>query len=100
MSYDASLREDRRGQILRILNDQPGYGLNDGVLQDGLERLGHRIGRDVVRADLAWLDEMGLVQCEEVSGGHMTVATLTQRGEDVALGRAKVPGVKRPRPGA
>ena len=51
--------------------------------------------------DLAWLGEMGLVACEVLAPGARgcTVPTLTQRGYDVALGRAQCPGVRRPLPG-
>lgn len=41
---------------------------------------------DLVRADLTWLQEMGLVRFD----GH--VASVTERGKDVARGRAKFPG--------
>lgn len=94
-SYSESLREDRRGQVLRVLQDQPSFALNDGVLQDALGRLGHNVARDIVRDDLEWLSERGLVQIERSA---VWIATLTQRGEDVAAGRARSPGVKRPDP--
>lgn len=41
---------------------------------------------DLVRSDLTWLQEMGLVRFD----GH--VASVTERGKDVARGRAKFPG--------
>lgn len=93
--YAGTLREDRRGQVLRILHDQPSFALNDGVLQDALGRLGHKVARDIVRDDLEWLSERGLVQVERAA---VWIASLTQRGEDVAAGRSRAPGVKRPDP--
>lgn len=90
------LAEDRRGIILRVLSDQGDYALNDGVLQDALERSGHRVSRDVVRGDLGWLSELELVAIEDVRG--LWIASLTARGEDVARGRAVVAGIKRPSP--
>ncbi len=45
---------------------------------------------------LAWLAEQGLVENDDMGG--LVVATLTQRGADVAQGRVTVPGVKRPTP--
>jgi len=87
---------DRRLVILRALEEDPGYDLNEYVLQSVLEALGHTVSRDRLRADLAWLEEQGLVTVDEVAG--VKVAKLTGRGSDVAAGRAVVPGVKRPRP--
>lgn len=96
-SLASTLAEDRRAIILRVLHDQGDFALNDGVLQEALDRLGgHRVARDVVRADLAWLEELALLAVEKV--GPVWCATLTHRGADVATGRAVVPGVKRPSP--
>jgi hypothetical protein len=94
----AVLTEDRRGIILRVLHDQGGFSLNEGVLQDALDRLGHKVGRDIVRDDISWLRDHELLQIAELQGGRLWTVTLTQRGEDVATGRTRVPGVKRPAP--
>jgi len=88
---------DRRLVILRCLNEDPGYNLNESVLQSMLEALGHNVSRDRIRTDLAWLKEQGLVTLDVVVS--VQVATITGRGADVATGRVIVPGVKRPRPG-
>ena len=50
-----------------------------------------------MNADVAWLEEQGLVSREDLGG--IIVVKITQRGLDVAEGRAIVPGVKRPGPG-
>ena len=97
MTLSDLLSSDRRLVVLRIL-EQTGDTLNESVLQTVLEQFGHRVSRDVVRAELAWLTEQGLVTSETV-GGRIIVVTLTERGADVARGRAKHPGVKRPSPG-
>lgn len=91
-------REDRRLVILRYLSEDDDYSLNDSMLDKCLAGIGHGVSRDVLRSDLAWLAEQGLVTADEV--GAILVATLTARGDDVAKGRAVVPGVARPRPGA
>ena len=93
-SLEEVISKDRRLVILRALNDQ-NYALNESILQAVLQELGHNVSRDVVRSELAWLEEQGLVTLS-VAGGRITVATLTERGGDVATGRAKVPGVRRP----
>ena len=78
---------DRRLVILRLLEQAPDYRGNAYLLQSALEGFGHAVG----------MMEQGLVQFETV--GSVGIATLTQRGADVANGRSVVPGVKRPAPG-
>ncbi|MBY6223576.1 ArsR family transcriptional regulator [Ferrimonas balearica] len=92
------MRQHQRLAILRLLNEAQGGDLNDSILQDAMAQFGLDISRDALRTELAWLAEQGLVALAEVY--HTQVASLTARGADVALGRAQVPGIKRPRPGA
>jgi hypothetical protein len=99
MSFAAFLAEDRRLVILRVLREAPAYAANGSVLHAAIGRLGHDVARDLVRSDVAWLAEQGLVKVEEIAGAGVTVATLTERGLDVAEARAVVPGVRRPAPG-
>jgi repressor of nif and glnA expression len=96
-TFSEFVREDRRLVILRVLDESPGYQANESVIEMALERFGHRVARDIVRDDLQWLHEHGLVENETV-GDRVWVATATKRGMDVAQGRAMVPGVKRPSP--
>jgi DNA-binding transcriptional ArsR family regulator len=98
VTLDDVLASDRRLVILRSLADQ-NFELNDSVLQVVLDEFGHNVSRDVVRTELSWLAEQGLVTLEDVGKGRVIVATLTERGGDVAAGRAKVPGVRRPSAG-
>ncbi|MDX3896896.1 VpaChn25_0724 family phage protein [Pasteurella multocida] len=88
--------QDQRLVILRSLADA-GYDANESILDECLALYGHKISRDLVRNHLNWLEEQGLVRIERLSSGFM-VATITQRGLDVANGEAVVDGVKRPRP--
>jgi DNA-binding transcriptional ArsR family regulator len=94
MSLRDLLEEDRRLVILRSLVDVGGEA-NESILNDCLDAYGHRVSRDQVRAQLAWLQEQGVVTIEMV--GSYMVATLTGRGQDVAEGRCVVPGIKKPR---
>lgn len=89
------LREDQRLALLRLLNEQTSYKSNSSVLTNALDALGHAISRDAVKTHLHWLAEQDLVNVDEPVAGVL-VATLTERGMDVAAGRAVVPGVKRP----
>lgn len=88
--------EDQRLVILRSLADA-GYDANESILDDCLALYGHKVSRDLVRNHLNWLEEQGLVQIERLASGFM-VASITQRGLDVANGEAVMHGVKRPRP--
>lgn len=96
MSYDAHISEHLRITLLRVLAGAPQYRANDSVLTDAARMRGLGVARDRVRTELAWLAEQGLVSLEPMES--LTVATITQRGQDVAEGHATVPGVKRPGP--
>jgi len=98
MSFQTTLTEDRRLSLLIVLHQTPGYSANAFLLRDAVDQIfGHSASIDQVRTDLAWLAEQGLVTTRLVS--EVLLATITTRGVDVALGRASVPGVKKPLPG-
>lgn len=96
MKFADLVAADIRLVILRALSEDPGYSMNESVLQSVLEVFGHTISRDRVRTELRWLEEQGLVTNASVS--TVLVARLTPRGVDVASGAARVDGVKRPGP--
>jgi Fe2+ or Zn2+ uptake regulation protein len=91
------LSEDRRWAILHWLEKSPVYEANHFVLHTALPSSGHRASLDVVRSELSWLAEQGLLAVEVLDG--VSIARLTARGLDVAQGRAEIPGVKKPLPG-
>lgn len=101
MSFKDLLTEDRRLVILRALAEDHGYRLNESVLKKVLAHIGHDVGRDIVRADMTWLEQHGLLQIERLtagaSPGELWVAKLTEPGAEVARGRPH-PGVARPSP--
>ena len=90
------LRQDQRLVMLRILSELPQYRSNSSVIANLLGQFGHHPSRDKVKGDLTWLGEQGLVSIDDI--GSVLVVTLTERGGDVAAGRASVPGVSKPRP--
>ncbi|ECI3885369.1 ArsR family transcriptional regulator [Salmonella enterica subsp. diarizonae] len=94
MKFVDFLREDWRLVILRILSEMPGYSSNSSVLYSALTQYGHNPSRDQVKTELRWLEEQSLVRVEALES--VLVVWLTERGADVAAGRAVVPGVKRP----
>ena len=95
-TFAAHLAEDRRLVILRLLTEAGGSA-NDSVLEAGLQQLGHRRGltREVVRAEMEWLQARRLVTLEIVKD-TVLVAAITPRGLAVAGGHEAVAGVKQP----
>lgn len=97
-SFSEVLAEDRRLVILRLLKKAPNYSLNDRLVREGLKQLGHNLSLDAVRADLAWLQDVGALTTENtVADVH--VATISRRGAEHVELAATIPGVKRPSPG-
>ncbi|MDC8012924.1 ArsR family transcriptional regulator [Tahibacter soli] len=93
-TFEERLTEDRRLVILRVLNEQIEYRANSSVITVALNHFGHSISRDQVKTELHWLAEQRLLTIDDI--GPVIVATLGERGQDVARGRAIVPGVSRP----
>lgn len=87
---------DRRLMILTTLQLCGGYKMNEHALYEFLNEQQYSVSKDQLMTDLTWLAEQGLITFDQVAGVHL--ATLTQRGLDVQAGRARVPGVARPRP--
>lgn len=98
MSYQSDREQHQRLCILRTLDDQTGYRANCSFLMDVLSVYGLSCSRDALRTQLAWLQEQGMITTEQL--GSTTIASVTQRGQDVAKGLATVPGIKRPSAGA
>ena len=78
------LAQDRRRVILQLLADDDDYSLNDTVLKQALASVGHNTPRDLVHADLTWLETHGLVRVQKLAEGDVWVARLTEAGQDVA----------------
>ena len=96
MSYEDFVTQDLRLVILASLQQDADYSHNEFVLHRMAGALGHSVSVDKFRTQLSWLEEQGLITT--VRAGDVIVAKLTQRGEDVALGRTVTHGVQRPRP--
>ncbi|MDT3668989.1 MAG: hypothetical protein ROZ37_01500 [Aromatoleum sp.] len=84
---------DRRRAILAALMVAPSYMMPARGLREQIALVGYAVSLDRLATDCAWLAEQGLIAWQN------DVATLGDRGADVVLGRAQVPGVKRPEPG-
>ncbi len=96
MSYPDLLAEDQRRIILDALETDADYSHSEHILRSILEHFGHAVSHDKLRTELYWLAEQGLVTLSNHS--EVLIVKLTPRGEDIALGRAAAPGVKRRRP--
>jgi hypothetical protein len=94
MDLHEQWRQHLRSSILRTLKNAPEYSANDSIVTDVVRSVGINASRDQVRTEMAWLKEQGLIRTQELD--KLIVATMTERGEDVAAGRATVPGVKKP----
>ena len=98
MSFQEHLTKDMRLRLLQALAVAPDYTLNEVVLRNTLNQQGHAVGRDRLRAEMTWLDELGLATVQRI-GNELTAVwllTLSARGDDCAHGLAGVPGVARP----
>ncbi|MXW01604.1 MAG: ArsR family transcriptional regulator [Holophagales bacterium] len=92
------MREDLRLAVLEVLAAaDPDDDLNTSIVRKALDDLGLRPSADQQRAAIAWLDEQGLITVVALSRS-VSRMHLTERGLDVAEGRAAVPGVARPGP--
>lgn len=92
--YSDFIRQDVRLVLLRLLVEMTAYRANSSVLTMALDSYGHSLSRDQVKTELHWLAEQGALTLQDV--GPVMVATLLERGQDIAAGRARVPGIKRP----
>jgi len=88
------MSEHRRLAILRHLAEASGHVSNISILADVCTGLGVTTSRDQCLTEAHWLGEQGLVLMNE----DQFVLQATARGVDVAQGRARVPGIKRPTP--
>lgn len=96
MNFKDVQTQDIRIIILRTLAESAGYSCNESIINEIVCTFGHCVSRDRIKTELRWLEEQALVSLKEVL--DIIVATITERGADVAQGRAEVPGVKKPRP--
>jgi len=95
--YDYTMGHARLA-ILRALTEAPQHTGNDSLLSMLMEQLGLPVTRDQLRTQLGWLEEQGLIRLARPTDS-LVVATLRERGADVAVGRAHVDGIQRPSPG-
>ena len=82
--------------ILRLLAGQPLGNASDVVLYEALNAMEFTVSRDAIRAHIFWLGAQGLVQVLDLrTSTGLVGATLSEKGNDVAMGRTFVAGVQR-----
>lgn len=94
MNYLDHIREHTRLIILRSLAKEPNYTHNDAILDDIAKSYAVDRGRDFVKAEVRWLENVGAVTVKEM--GSTLIVTATQRGVDHAERRIVIDGVRRP----
>lgn len=98
MNYQIAVVADVRLRMLQLLAAASEYTQPIAALGGSLvTQYGHALSSDRLAVETAWLDDNGLLIRRPV--GATAILVITARGLDVALGRAEVPGVARPRPG-
>lgn len=91
--HDAAVRL----AILRLLAGQAEGHANDAVLCDAVNAMDMVNSRQKIREHIFWLHAQGLISVLDLrTSNGLVVATLAERGADVAAGRSHVPGVARP----
>lgn len=96
--YHETLRRHARIAILRFAADAPSYTTNVSMLEELLPQVGIQFTRDQILTETAWLEEQGFVTC--AGAGEFVTLTATRRGVEIAEGRARHEGIKRPSPRA
>jgi hypothetical protein len=82
--------------VLRAIERAPCYRMHELVLLDWLRVIALAATRDELASTACLLEASGLVRLEQHDENR--VLELTERGQDVALGRATAEGVLRPGP--
>jgi len=89
--------ELRRLYLLKTLKVSAGYRASIDLLKLALQNIGHSASTAVIRADVAKLEQLGLVSSSPI--GEMVIVLLRDEGVDAADGVSFYPGVvARPAP--
>jgi len=87
--------QEYRRDILALLEQDSDYAMSELILKKALQAIGNPIAKDRLRSQLQWLKERALVVVSVIADTDLHTAKLTALGEDVANGRAIVPGIAR-----
>lgn len=96
LAADMARRMDERLRlaILQLLAGQSDASANDAMLAEAVNALGFVCSRDKLRAAIFWLAQQGALHVLDLRGSNgFVIATLTEKGHDVAQGRSVLGGV-------
>ena len=96
MMQDIQHSYNRRAILSALVYDSD-YRLSLDMLDLILEAAGQTITRDRLENEVLWLEEQGLVTRLYPAPG-LTVAALTDRGLEIARGKARAHGIRDLRP--
>lgn len=96
MNPQDAAAEQRRWAILKCLEADADYRINDTLLHAMLQKMNLGVAMAVLLSDIAWLEQQRLVATEPLLS--CTMVLLRGEGRDVAQGLSVVPGIARPRP--
>ncbi len=96
MMQDA-VRAYRRRAILSLLEYDSDYRLSLDMLDLCLEQTGQNATYDQLQTEIAWLEEQGYV-ARSYPSPSLTMVTLTDRGLEIARGKARAHGIRDLRP--
>ena len=82
--------------ILQVLSVAPSFEASQFLLWQAIPHFGSRASTDSVMTELCWLEEQGMINLDHID--QVWLARVTDRGRDIAIGRARVPGVQAPAP--
>ena len=94
-NFSEFVKQEIRLVILRLLCEMPQYRSNSSLINSGLHQFGLSCSRDQITTEIHWLKDQGYLEIE-AAAGSVLVVKLTSCGEDVACGRSRVPGIKKP----
>lgn len=83
-----------RLEVLQLLADQPSGTANDAALCEALNAMNRVVSRDRMRELLFWLQGQGVLHLlDRRMESGLVIATLTERGHDIARGRSRIAGI-------
>lgn len=90
----ARMLAELRLAVLQLLADQSGGSANDAALCEAVNALEHVCSRDRMREVIFWLQSQGALHVLDLRvNSGLVVATLTEKGHDIARGRSRIAGV-------
>ncbi len=93
-SVAAKLETVLRLTVLQLLAGQPSGSANDASLCEAVNALDHVCSRDRMRELIFWLQSQGALHVLDLrTTSGLVVATLTEKGHDIARGRSRIAGV-------